>query len=364
MTKDTGISASDFVTNDGSAGRTISGVLSGGLGPHEVMQLSFDGGVTWNEVSVNGLAWSATDTSAHEAGWTVQARVINTTTHASGPISQQQVTLVLIPPAPVDSTPVIATPTITSPTSASVATAPATPIETTTSTATAPVSDSQASSRPSAADAAATTSDSPTIIEPATTNGGLYTRADGFQVIVLRQSSTASASADSNTSTKSSLLVNRGVPDVDLDNTGREIEVPIPRDAFAHTRDDAVISLTVLRSDGSPLPLWLKFDPRLGVLKGTPPTGTQDEIEVRVIARDQEGHQVEATFRIKLHAGGIETVAPHAALTPELARPVASKAGLTKQLQAAGKSGRVNERERLVKVARAHSERLKNVRGA
>jgi len=85
---------------------------------------------------------------------------------------------------------------------------------------------------------------------------------------------------------------------------------------------------------------------------------------VRVIARDQDGNQVETTFRIKLHAGAIETIAPHAAITPELARPAASKVGLTKQLQAAGKSGRASERERLLRVARAHSDRLKNVRGA
>jgi hypothetical protein len=359
MTKDTGISASDFITNDGSAGRTISGVLSGGLGANEVMQLSFDGGATWTDVTVNRLAWSATDNSAHATSWTMLARVINTATNVAGPVSSQAITLILIPPAPVDSPPAIVTPTDTAPTVVNLI--PATAVQlATVSSSPAPSVVAAQSAAPAAADTASIISESPGIsFESAPANRTLYTRATGFQIIVLKSSATSSGTAESDTSSKSSLLVNRGVPDVDIENTGREVEVAIPRDAFAHTRDDAVISLTVVKSDGTPLPFWLRFDPRLGVLRGVPPAGIRDEIEVRVIARDQQGNQVETTFRIRLHVGEVERSLPHAAATPDVTRPLASKAGLTTQLHAAGKWGRAAERERL--LAAAKSERLKNV---
>jgi hypothetical protein len=138
--------------------------------------------------------------------------------------------------------------------------------------------------------------------------------------------------------------VNRGIPDVRIDFTGRQIEVAIPRDAFAHSRNDAIISLTVLQSDGTPLPSWLTFDPRLGVLRGVPPEGTHADIEVRVIARDQNGNQVEVTFRIKIQAGTTRV----------------GKDGLSQQLLAAGQWGRSLEQQRqLIELARANASHQK-----
>ncbi|MBL8483503.1 MAG: DUF4347 domain-containing protein, partial [Rhodocyclaceae bacterium] len=49
MSKDTGASASDFLTSDGSANRSVSGTLSAPLGSNEVVEVSFDGGSTWTQ---------------------------------------------------------------------------------------------------------------------------------------------------------------------------------------------------------------------------------------------------------------------------------------------------------------------------
>ena len=46
MTDDSGV-AGDFITNNGAAGRTVSGTLSAALAAGETLQVSFDGGATW-----------------------------------------------------------------------------------------------------------------------------------------------------------------------------------------------------------------------------------------------------------------------------------------------------------------------------
>jgi hypothetical protein len=168
---------------------------------------------------------------------------------------------------------------------------------------------------------------------------GLLTVATGFQIIVLKGESTqtdASGAAGADAA-KPVLIVNRGIPDAAVESTGVPIEVPIPRDAFAHTRDDAVISLEVIRTDGRPLPAWLTFDPRLGMLKGTPPPGFRGEIEVRVIARDQNGNQVETVFRIRFGEGELPS-----GRSPEDAngKQLAAR-GLSDQLRAAGSGARL-----------------------
>jgi len=97
MTRDTGVSATDFITGDGAAGRTVSGSLGAPLGNNEVVQVSFDGGATWNTAltgtTVSGTTWSAVDNGAHTAGWTIQARVTNTAAGLSGKATSRDVVL-------------------------------------------------------------------------------------------------------------------------------------------------------------------------------------------------------------------------------------------------------------------------------
>ncbi|MDY0924760.1 hypothetical protein SOM41_00180 [Enterobacter sp. CFBP8995] len=75
MDKDSGISATDFITNDGSAGRLVEGTLSRALSAGETLEM-WDG-QRWVSVSVSGLSWSALDDAAHAADWQYKLRVLN-----------------------------------------------------------------------------------------------------------------------------------------------------------------------------------------------------------------------------------------------------------------------------------------------
>lgn len=75
MSKDSGISASDFITNDGSAGRELTGSLSAPLAANETLQI-WDG-QRWWDVETSGKAWRWTDNIAHTASWEYKARVVD-----------------------------------------------------------------------------------------------------------------------------------------------------------------------------------------------------------------------------------------------------------------------------------------------
>jgi len=96
MTNDSG--AADFITNDGTAGRTVSGTLSAALGTGETLQVSFDNGVTWVAPTVNGTAWSVTDSASHAANWTIEAEVVDLAGNV-GALASQAVTFDTTAPA-------------------------------------------------------------------------------------------------------------------------------------------------------------------------------------------------------------------------------------------------------------------------
>lgn len=75
MEKDTGISDTDFITNDGSAGRKVEGTLSRALNTGETLEM-WDG-IQWVKVAVDGLTWQAQDDSVHTADWQYKLRVVN-----------------------------------------------------------------------------------------------------------------------------------------------------------------------------------------------------------------------------------------------------------------------------------------------
>uniref|UniRef100_UPI00313E739D Ig-like domain-containing protein n=1 Tax=Citrobacter sp. NCU1 TaxID=2026683 RepID=UPI00313E739D len=56
ITTDSGMSGSDFITNDTTL--TIKGKIGAALGNGEHVQISLDNGITWSNVSLNGLDWS------------------------------------------------------------------------------------------------------------------------------------------------------------------------------------------------------------------------------------------------------------------------------------------------------------------
>jgi large repetitive protein len=96
MTADS-LVAGDFITNNGSAGRTVVGTLSASLAADETLQVSFDGGSSWATPAVAGTAWSVIDAGSHSASWTIQARVIDLAGN-TGTLASRAVTLDTTPP--------------------------------------------------------------------------------------------------------------------------------------------------------------------------------------------------------------------------------------------------------------------------
>jgi len=97
------------------------------------------------------------------------------------------------------------------------------------------------------------------------------------------------------------LFVYHGVPDMRLSGDGSTL-LRVPADAFAHTDPTAIVHLEARLVDGSPLPAWLRFDGRRGVFSGIPPEGTQDTLEIEVIARDTEGREARTRFTLEVDA--------------------------------------------------------------
>ncbi len=97
MTNDSGV-VGDFITNNGAAGRTVSGALSAALPADETVQVSFDSGATWTSATVTGTAWNATDSTKHTANWAIETRVVDLAGNLGG-VTTQAVTFDITPPA-------------------------------------------------------------------------------------------------------------------------------------------------------------------------------------------------------------------------------------------------------------------------
>lgn len=100
MDKDTGFDSGDWLTHDGSAGRWMQGSLSAALAAHETVQVSTDGGVTWVDALVDGLAWTAQDSNSHAESWKIQVRVVDESGRVGGTSTQDIVLDTVAPDAP------------------------------------------------------------------------------------------------------------------------------------------------------------------------------------------------------------------------------------------------------------------------
>ncbi|MFM2067450.1 MAG: hypothetical protein RLZZ584_2359, partial [Pseudomonadota bacterium] len=121
------------------------------------------------------------------------------------------------------------------------------------------------------------------------TEGDIYTRPSGFQVMVTPAAEPA-------------LKLFNGVADqiVPLD---RHLMVQVPADAFVHTVLTETITLSATQADGQPLPSWLSFDGRSGKFVGEPPAGKAQDLAIAVTARDSAGREATTMFRIKVTDG-------------------------------------------------------------
>jgi len=105
ITTDTGLSSSDFITNDQTL--TVNGTLSAPLGANEFAQISIDAGTTWSNLTVVAGAWSYVDGRTLPEGVTnYQVRVVDTAGNL-GSTDTQAVTIDLTAPGMPGNTRVI-----------------------------------------------------------------------------------------------------------------------------------------------------------------------------------------------------------------------------------------------------------------
>nr|WP_313853336.1 Ig-like domain-containing protein [Winslowiella toletana] len=96
ISDDTGLSNSDFITNDTSL--TLHGSLGATLAADEFVQISLDGGNSWQNVTVIGTNWNFTDGRTLEnQTYNYWVRVVDTAGNV-GATAQQQVTVDTIAP--------------------------------------------------------------------------------------------------------------------------------------------------------------------------------------------------------------------------------------------------------------------------
>lgn len=94
------------------------------------------------------------------------------------------------------------------------------------------------------------------------------------------------------------LSLYQGVTDQVIQSTDATTKISLPFDAFIHSNKDAVIKLDAKQADDSKLPAWVQFDPATGVFEVTPPKGFKGKLDLKVVARDDDGREAVAIFRM------------------------------------------------------------------
>ncbi|MBR9888305.1 MAG: hypothetical protein GYB20_11510 [Oceanospirillales bacterium] len=116
------------------------------------------------------------------------------------------------------------------------------------------------------------------------------------------------AAADEETleAPENDLIIQRDIPIQEFTSDGfSSISYTIPADTFGFTNGDdgGQITLSVLMADGEALPDWLIFDEEKGEFRGIPPKGFDGVLIIRVLARDDNGKQVETMITIQVKPG-------------------------------------------------------------
>ncbi|MDB5808980.1 MAG: hypothetical protein JWN94_1102, partial [Betaproteobacteria bacterium] len=144
---------------------------------------------------------------------------------------------------------------------------------------------------------------------------------------------------------------------------GSEFIFELPRGSFIHTDPDNIVNLIATQPDGRPLPGWLAFDDISGIFSGTPPANATS-IDVLVVARDQEGHESQQTFRMNF------VVRTDAHLTPDRAVLIANDAATSEDVnnnyagRVAMKPGAIRFAEQLKTARPQHGEALTRILGS
>ncbi|MFM8769922.1 MAG: putative Ig domain-containing protein, partial [Rubrivivax sp.] len=177
--------------------------------------------------------------------------------------------------------------------------------------------------------------------------GEIVTSASGFQVRVIN-------------SEKPALMRDKGITDQFVD-PGRVTTFNLPTDAFAHTRAEAVLTVVARQPNGDPLPPWILFNPQAGTFTVTPPPGFTGEVQIQVIARDNDGREALATFKFNVGSGTTTDTrpqgdqAPAPAPPPGATPPRTGRLGVSDQIRLAGRQNGLLER---LMASRAVQDRL------
>jgi hypothetical protein len=119
--------------------------------------------------------------------------------------------------------------------------------------------------------------------------GEILTSRSGFPVLVAEAATP-------------SLAVFRGITDQFIEGN-KPATFALPADAFVHTRADAVVTIVAKLANGENLPAWVQFDARSGTFKLNPPEGFNEELQIKVIARDSEGREASSIFKFSVGEG-------------------------------------------------------------
>ena len=158
--------------------------------------------------------------------------------------------------------------------------------------------------------------------------GEILTSASGFRVQVVKSEVPA-------------LMRDKGITDQFVE-PNRTTTFNLPSDAFAHTRAEAVLTVTAQQTNGQPLPNWVLFNAQAGTFLVTPPPGFTGELEVQVIVRDTDGREATANFKFNVGAGTMIDTRPPADQAPA-PRPQ-GRLGITDQIRLAGRQNGLLDR--------------------
>lgn len=115
------------------------------------------------------------------------------------------------------------------------------------------------------------------------------TSSSGFQIVVVEAS-------------EPNLSLFRGITDQFIE-ANKPSTFALPADAFVHAKADATVTITAKLADGRDLPEWVQFDARSGTFQLNPPAGFDEELQIKVLARDSEGREATAIFKLTVGEG-------------------------------------------------------------
>ncbi|WP_034294232.1 Ig-like domain-containing protein [Herbaspirillum sp. RV1423] len=353
LSADTGASNTDFITN--TAAQTISATLSNAPAGSDIVYGSLDNGATWTNITgkVAGttLTW---DGVTLLGGSNTLLLKVQDVAGNDGAVASKAYTLEVV--APVVTTP---TPTLlpTNPPPVNVMAFPDAPTPVTAPLGLGPADTPNPPSLTflpvdsplgiprilAGADAPLATSRLFSSDTPGERSTQLTSPSvpGGYRVVVLGSTGAGDA-----------LQVNAPIGDVAF-RAGERLSFQVPADAFGHTNPDAVVTLSATAADGRPLPNWLSFSARTGTFTGQVPAGMRGEINIRVVARDSQGH--EAVQILKIRVGEVRAQSAQQRLLPgewpgsEKPQIVAGRSSLSEQLHASRNGGA----DRLAALARS-----------